>query len=205
MLSKLKCIAQVGIWLVSFTGLCLCNYHFSIWVFTTCGSNLLHFAPVFLFVLSSVSFFVYIFALFYSRLYVKHLLRSLDQTDMVEFSLLMSKFKEREQCTTSALTDVNNYGQTQCLVCLEYAAKTVTQPCGHQVMCGSCAWKYIATCFRDNVTLRCILCRTEVTEYNGDITVILNRQNILELSSSIKKSNANDSRNPNVLNLQPCH
>ena len=70
-------------------------------------------------------------------------------------------------------------------------------------MCGSCAWKYIATCICDHVTFRCILCRTEVTEYKGDITVVMDEFKMEQLVS-ITKTQHPVKRITATLNFEPC-
>lgn len=192
---------QVLFWSGSFTGLCLFNFRLSKWIFYTCGSNLWYFVPVSITVFTTLSCFVYLLTTYITSVYLRHLMRSLDQTDLVEFSLLMSKFKENQCSKLLTMNNPNAQLQTSCLICYDYAAKTITKPCGHQVMCGSCAWKYVASSIRDCSVLRCILCRTEVAEYKGDIAVVLDKFNMDEITSIVKMKKLKRIR---ANNFAPC-
>eukprot|EP00111_Clytia_hemisphaerica_P009865 TCONS_00028903-protein len=202
MATLLKTISHTGLLLSSFIGLCFGNYKVSGWIFKTCGTNIWDFVPVLLLFLTVTSLTVYLFVVCLLRLYYTRVLRSIQSLNLVEFSFMMSKLQQMEYRRALA-SDISNINTDNlCLVCYEFQPRTFTLPCQHQVMCGSCAWRYIATCLRDHASFRCILCRTEVTEFKGDITVMLNKLNIGQLSSLVSNTNKTTSyKTSNVVSL----
>lgn len=191
---------QIVLAFVLFLCLCFTNYKVSTWILVQCGHSLWYFFPTFVGTLCTMSVFFYVVMLYFSRVYVSHLIKSLEKLDLVEFSCLMAQYKERQYNRKSPVDRCQANATNTCLICYEFPAGTLTRPCEHQVMCGRCAWKYIAMSAKDCQPLKCILCRTEATEYNGDIAIELSRLNLTEFQNILKmKHSEGESKNHSVM------
>jgi len=149
------------------------NYYISVTIFMLCGFNVWTFVPVFTFVTLSMSTLIYFTVKKIVSLRKCSAVAYLKTLSLLEFTSLMSEYIDKS-CVID-VKDNSNLSEDQsnlnnaCLVCYENIARTTSYPCKHTVMCGMCAWKYIGVCLSNHQRLRCILCRTDIVHFQGDL------------------------------------
>ena len=150
---------------VSLGMLTILNYNLSICVLTFCGYDVWNFMLTLFLTLALLSPLLF----YITRMLVSKkqdmLKRYLADITLPIFAEIMSKhiamkYKERPQPATKKYL---------CIICYENNASTRFLPCNHQVICGSCAWKYIGVSVEEKNGLRCVLCRTDIENFTGDL------------------------------------
>lgn len=150
---------------VSLGMLTIINYNLSICVLTFWSYDIWNFMLTLLLTLALLSpLLFYITRMLVSRKQ-DMLKRCLADITLPIFAEIMSKhiamkYKERPQTETK---------KHLCIICYENNASTRFLPCNHQVICGSCAWKYIGVSVEEKLGLRCVLCRTNIENFTGDL------------------------------------
>ena len=207
-------IIQWFIFLLSFVAIFVCNYKLSEWLFNINGKHLIRFILILVLFIMITSLVLYVFCVLLMRSYSRSLFditMSRRNVKVLEsLSFVMSAFKEREYANRRKMTvsEITNGTTNICLICYEYVATTMIEPCQHQAMCAGCAWKYVATRLKDHRPFTCIICRALIKSFKGDTAVMLNSADVKEmttcLSQRLNEEREDENEECEVFYTTPC-
>ena len=76
----------------------------------------------------------------------------------------------------------------RCVVCLDGRAEIETLPCRHRVICSLCAWGTFKMALQNSAAHTCVICRTQISDFNGSLFKNLVRLTWLDIRTILDET-----------------